>query len=103
MRRLFLVIVDAVLLFAAAFTAAHIRFGSEISDVLFNQRGWMKIVMLTVIIQLAFYLFDLYDLPATRRYRRVIINIVIALASLRSSYPFCITSCRRCSWGAGSF
>jgi sugar transferase (PEP-CTERM system associated) len=80
MRRLFLVIVETALLFAAALTATRIRFGSESSDVLFNQHGWMKVVMLTVVIQLAFYLFDLYDLPATRRYRRVIINLVIALS-----------------------
>jgi FlaA1/EpsC-like NDP-sugar epimerase len=80
MRRLFLVIVETVLLFAAALTATQIWFGSESSDVLFNQRGWMKVVMLTVVIQLAFYLFDLYDLPAIRRYRRVIINLVIALS-----------------------
>ena len=80
MRRLFLVIVDTVLLVAAALTATAIRFGSESSDVLFNQRGWMKLIMLTGVIQLAFYLFDLYDLPATRRYRRVIINLVIALS-----------------------
>lgn len=79
MRRLFLVIVETVLLFAAALTATHIRFGSESSDVLFNQRGWMKVIMLTAVIQLAFYLFDLYDLPATRRYRQVIINLGIAL------------------------
>ncbi|MEK6408203.1 MAG: TIGR03013 family XrtA/PEP-CTERM system glycosyltransferase [Acidobacteriota bacterium] len=79
MRRLFLVIAETVLLFSAALTATHIRFGSESSDVLFSQRGWMKLVMLTAVIQLAFYLFDLYDLPATRRYRRVIINLLIAL------------------------
>lgn len=80
MRRLFLVIVETVLLVATALIATQIRFGSESPDVLFNQRGWMKLVMLTIVIQLAFYLFDLYDLPATRRYRRVIINLVIALS-----------------------
>lgn len=80
MRRLFLVIVETVLLFSTALAATQIRFGSESSDVLFNQRGWMKLVILTVVIQLAFYLFDLYDLPTTRRYRRVIINLVIALS-----------------------
>jgi FlaA1/EpsC-like NDP-sugar epimerase len=80
MRRFVLVIAETVLLFAAGLTATHIRFGFETSDVLFNQRGWMKLAMLTVVLQLAFYLFDLYDLPATRRYRRVIINLVIALS-----------------------
>ena len=80
MNRLFLVIVETMLLFLAGLTATQIRFGSESGDVLFNHRGWMKLVMLTVVIQLAFYLFDLYDLPATRRYRRVIINLAIALS-----------------------
>src|ERR1044071_2754899 len=79
MRRLFLVIAETVLLMAAALTATYIRFGSESSNVLFNQHGWMKLVMLTGVIHLAFYLFDLYDLPATRRYRRVVINIVLAV------------------------
>jgi sugar transferase (PEP-CTERM system associated) len=71
---------ETVLLFAAGLTATNFRFGIETSDVLFNHHGWMKLAMLTVVFQLAFYLFDLYDLPATRRYRRVIINLVIALS-----------------------
>ena len=33
---------------------------------------------MTMVIQLAFYLFDLYDLPATRRYRRVFANLLKA-------------------------
>ena len=79
MRRLFLVIAETVLLFGSALTATYIRIGSETSDVLFNHRGWMKLAMVTMVIQSAFYLFDLYDLPATRRYSRVLMNIVIAL------------------------
>src|SRR5713226_4563261 len=79
MRRLFLVIAETVLLFAAALTATYIRIGGETSDVLFNHRGWLKLGMVTIVVQSAFYLFDLYDLPATRRYSRVLMNIVIAL------------------------
>jgi len=79
MRRLFLVTAETVLLFAAGLTAIRIRFGIESSSVLFNDRGWLKLVMLTAVIQLAFYLFDLYDLPATRRYHRVAFKIVVAL------------------------
>ena len=66
MRRVFLVLVDTALLFGAALTATRIRFGSDTADVLMNRRGLAKVVMLTVVIQLAFYLFDLYDLPAGR-------------------------------------
>jgi sugar transferase (PEP-CTERM system associated) len=79
MRRLFLVFTETVLLMLAALAATYIRFANESRDVLLEQRGWLKLVMLTAVIQLAFYLFDLYDLPATRRYRRVIINLLIAL------------------------
>jgi sugar transferase (PEP-CTERM system associated) len=80
MRRLFLVIAETALLAAAGLSATYIRFGSETSEALFNHRGWMKLAMLTIVIQLAFYLFDLYDLPATRRYKRVLINMLIALS-----------------------
>lgn len=79
MRRLFLVVAEAAFLLTAALTATYIRLGSESWDVLFNRRGWMKLLVVTAVIQLSFYLFDLYDLPATRRYYRVIISVIIAL------------------------
>ena len=81
MRRFFLVIVEMVLLLASALTATYIRIGAETPAVLFNHRGWMKLTLVTMVIQSAFYLFDLYDLPATRRYLRVLMNIVIALGA----------------------
>ena len=73
MRRLFLVIAETGLLAAAALCATYIRLGSDTSEALFNHRGLMKLAMLTIVIQLAFYLFDLYDLPATRRYSRCLL------------------------------
>jgi len=79
MRRLFLVLSETVILMLAALAATYVRFGSESSAAVLEHRGWLKLVMLTAVIQLAFYLFDLYDLPATRRYRRVIMNLIIAL------------------------
>lgn len=79
MRRLFLVLSETVILMLAALAATYVRFGSESSAAVLEHRGWLKLVMLTAVIQLAFYLFDLYDLPATRRYRRVIMNLLIAL------------------------
>jgi len=79
MRRGVLVIADTTLLIVSALLATYIRFGSESLEALFNQHGLLKLAMVTIFIQLAFYLFDLYDLPATRKYSRVIINIIIAL------------------------
>lgn len=41
--------------------AVHIRFGKEADPVLIAQGGWSKILLLMLVVQGAFYLFDLYD------------------------------------------
>lgn len=79
MRRFFLFLTESVLLFAIAMLAGTIRYTGYLWSDTFQDRGWMKFVMMTMVIQLAFYLFDLYDLPATRRYRRVFGNLVKSL------------------------
>jgi sugar transferase (PEP-CTERM system associated) len=79
MRRFFLVLTESIMLFVIAMSAGMIRYsGNPWFDVLHNS-GWLKLLMMTITIQLAFYLFDLYDLPATRRYRKVFVNIIKAL------------------------
>jgi sugar transferase (PEP-CTERM system associated) len=79
MRRFFLVLTESIMLFVIGIAAGMIRYSDYgWSDVLEN-RGWLKLLMMTMVIQLAFYLFDLYDLPATRRYRKVFGNIIKAL------------------------
>ncbi len=79
MRRVFLVLTESILLFAIGMLAGTIRYHDYLWSDTFQDRGWMKFVMMTIVIQLAFYLFDLYDLPATRRYRRVFGNLIKAL------------------------
>ena len=64
MRRVFIVASEAVLLFAVGVIAAYIRFLDEAPNEIVDQRGWIKLLFATVVIQLAFYLFDLYDLPS---------------------------------------
>lgn len=81
MRRLSLVAVETILLLAVGFAATCARMGGDTSYELFSRRGWMKLLLVTCMIQLAFYLFDLYDLPATRSYRRVITNLAVALTT----------------------
>jgi sugar transferase (PEP-CTERM system associated) len=81
MRRLFLVAIETLLLLTVGFAAAYVRVGGDASYELFSRRGWMKLLLVTFVIQLAFYLFDLYDLRTTRSYRRVITNIAVALAT----------------------
>ncbi|HLG13112.1 MAG TPA: TIGR03013 family XrtA/PEP-CTERM system glycosyltransferase [Blastocatellia bacterium] len=81
MRRLFLVTSEMALLMLGGLVAAYIRFADDASWQLFQRRGWMKLVMVTLVIQIAFYLFDLYDLPATRSYRRVVFNMLKAMGT----------------------
>jgi sugar transferase (PEP-CTERM system associated) len=80
MRRLLLVMIDTTLLVGAALSAVYIRLGRDSSEALFSRHGLVKLAMVTIVIQLAFYLFDLYDLPATRKYPTVIMNVAIALS-----------------------
>jgi sugar transferase (PEP-CTERM system associated) len=80
MRRFFLVLTESLLLFVIGMVAATLRYQDYLWPETFQDGGWMKLIMMTVVIQLAFYLFDLYDLPSTRRYRRVFGNLIKALA-----------------------
>jgi sugar transferase (PEP-CTERM system associated) len=79
MRRVFLVLSETVLLSLVGLVAAYIRLTDGATWEIFQRRGWLKLTLVTVVIQMAFYLFDLYDLPATRNYKRVMMNLAIAL------------------------
>ena len=81
MRRLFLVIIETFLLLVIGFAATNVRMRGDTSYELFSRRGWMKVLLVMFVIQLAFYLFDLYDLRVTRSYRRVITNLAMALVA----------------------
>jgi sugar transferase (PEP-CTERM system associated) len=81
MRRALLVPVETMLLFLVGMAAAYIRLTDDVMWEVFNRQGWMKLLLVTLFIQLSFYLFDLYDLPATRRYRRVLFNLAKSLGS----------------------
>jgi sugar transferase (PEP-CTERM system associated) len=79
MRRFLLVLIETSLLLIVGLVATYVRVTSDTSYELFERRGLLKLLMVTFVIQLAFYLFDLYDLRATRSYRRVVTNFAIAV------------------------
>ncbi len=81
MRRFLLFITETLLLYLVALLAATIRLFDSIWYELVANRGWAKLSLMVLSIQLMFYLFDLYDLHATRRYRRVLRNIIKALGA----------------------
>ena len=79
MRRVFVAVTETFLLFAVGVVAAYIRFTGEAEHEIVNNGGWIKLLLASLVIQVAFYLFDLYDLPAMRRYRQVLVNLAKAL------------------------
>lgn len=81
MRRAFLITAETGLLLITGLAAAWLRLGEGTLWELSERRGWLKLLMVTLVIQLAFYLFDLYDLPATRSYRRVLKNLIKSLCA----------------------
>jgi len=103
MRRISLVIVETVLLVATALLAIWIRFADESLDVLTYRQGWMRIALVTAVIQVAFYLFDLYDPPATRKYKRVVRNILISIAVSTVALTLLFYALRSLQFGRGVF
>jgi sugar transferase (PEP-CTERM system associated) len=81
MRRFFLIASETALLLIVALVAAYIRLGGDASWEIFHRQGGLKLLLLTLVIQLAFYLFDLYDLPAASSYRGVLANLAKALGA----------------------
>jgi hypothetical protein len=60
-RPLALLIVEGALVYSCGVLAIYIRYGPETPDALGAERGWLKILLMTVLILGAFYIFDLYD------------------------------------------
>src|SRR5437763_14240532 len=87
MRRFLLVIVESMLLWLCGFFALYVRVMGDTAYELIERRGWLKLIVVTLTILLAFYLFDLYDLPATRSYRRVVKNMALAPGAATALLP----------------
>ena len=79
MRRFLFILIESSLLLLCGFFALYVRVLGDTSFELIERRGWLKLIAVTLVIQLSFYLFDLYDLPKTRSYRRVVTNMAIAM------------------------
>ena len=81
MRRVFLILFESVMLCLLGLAAICIRVPGGVMSELFEKRGIEKLLLVTIVIQFAFYLFDLYDMPAVRSYRKVVTNITLALVA----------------------
>jgi sugar transferase (PEP-CTERM system associated) len=80
MRRAFLILAELILLYTIGWCAAYIRLSDDAWWEIAHKQGWAKLLLATMVLQLAFYLFDLYDLHVIHNYRRVVMNVMKALA-----------------------
>src|SRR5262245_48154734 len=60
-RPLTLLTFEGAMVYSCGVLAIYIRYGAETSDALGDGRGWLKTLLMTVLILGTFYLFDLYD------------------------------------------
>lgn len=76
MRRAFVSLTEMVLLFGSGLAAAWARLSADISWEMVERRGFAKLLLSGLILQLAFYFFDLYELRSRQSYRKVLRNLV---------------------------
>src|SRR5260370_26876318 len=70
--------------------AIYIRFHRDAHGILFKQHGWLKVLVMAIIVQGAFYLFDLYDLNRIRKRPMLLLAILqaVGLASIGMAVVF---------------
>jgi sugar transferase (PEP-CTERM system associated) len=78
-RRTILFPVETLLLLAAGLLAACLRLQADAYWELAHRRGWLKLLLVTAVVQVSFYLFDLYDRDYLFRPRRMLGSIGAAL------------------------
>ncbi len=74
-KTVLLVTVEAGIILTVVLLGLYLRFPQRYSNVLFEQRGVYKVAFTTIICQLIFYLFDLYDISKPRLRRELLSNL----------------------------
>ncbi len=80
-RPLALLIFEGTLVYLCGVIAIYIRFGAETSDVIGPERGWLKTLLVSILILASFYLFDLYDFGRIRRRAVLLLRLAQALGA----------------------
>ena len=93
-RTLCLLILESILLCLCGMVAVYIRFEGEARAVLVDERGLFKVLLMVVVAQGAFYLFDLYDFREIRKRGALYIRMLqslglasIVLAAIFYAFP----------------
>src|SRR4030095_6317605 len=78
-RALALLIVEGTLVYLCGVLAIYFRYGGDPPDVLGAELGWLKTLLVTVLVLASFYLFDLYDFTRIRRRAVLLLRLLQAL------------------------
>jgi sugar transferase (PEP-CTERM system associated) len=79
-RTIFLLLVEAMLLFGGLIIAVYLRLGAiEAEDALIVRNGFYKAALATIFCLASFYLFDLYDFVVIHDRRELILRLLQAL------------------------
>jgi sugar transferase (PEP-CTERM system associated) len=83
-------IFESLLTSLCGIASLYIRFGSDADTVLLYRGGWMKILLVTMVVEGFFYIFDLYDLRLIKNRGMLYIRLLQAtgLASIALSFIF---------------
>jgi len=76
-RRFFLILAEAAWLYLSGVVAAFVRLGSGATWEILNRRGWLKLALVVIVIQVSLYLFDLYELEPAQG-KRLFISLAKA-------------------------
>ncbi len=76
-----LVTVEAGIILTVVLISLYLRFPKLYTSVLFDQRGIYKVAFTTLVCQLTFYLFDLYDVSKPRLRRELLTDLFQAVGA----------------------
>ena len=80
LRTLLLIVAEALLIFFAIVSSAHLRLGWEDAFYELNERnGFLKAAIATLFCLIAFYLYDLYDFVVMHDRRELVLRLIQAL------------------------
>src|SRR5215212_9754464 len=78
-RSLALLVFESWLTCLCGIAAIYIRFNSEAREVLTDEDGWLKILLLMIVVQGSFYISDLYDFRMIRNRTTLYLRIFQAI------------------------
>src|SRR5262245_13262846 len=69
---------ESALIYMCGVAAIKIRFAGEAAEAMITRHGWVKLLAAMIVAQVAFYLFDLYDIKAIGRRAALTLRIMQA-------------------------